>query len=358
MGEIRIDGSPAELAAATAQAARLLGASRLPVIAGLGCDIAGARAAIALARRLGGVIDHMHSDALLRDLDVAREAGMMVTTANEARLRADTVLAAGPELDELMGNLASTPTARELGDKARRRVFRLCPDQASKPGAGVIGRHTRDLPVLLAALRARIAGRPVGRAPVAMRALDGLASDLRAARFGVAVWSAAALDALSLEMLCGLVDDLNAHTRFSGVPVPPGDNAVGIMAACGWLTGFPMRTGFGRGAAEHDPWRYDAARLVDSGEVDCALWISTYGEIAPPWSRDVPLVALTRPGTRFRSPPRVEIEVAHPGIDHDAVEHLAAAGMLVSVRAEKPTDLVPVGEIITQIAAQLGHAPC
>ena len=111
MGEIRIDGSPAELAAATAQAARLLGASRLPVIAGLGCDIAGARAAIALARRLGGVIDHMHSDALLRDLDVAREAGMMVTTANEARLRADTVLAAGPGLDELMGNLASTPTA-------------------------------------------------------------------------------------------------------------------------------------------------------------------------------------------------------------------------------------------------------
>jgi formylmethanofuran dehydrogenase subunit B len=358
MGEIRIDGSPAELAAAIAQAARLLGASRLPVIAGLGCDVAGARASVALARALGGVVDHMHSDALLRDLDVAREAGVMVTTANEARLRADTVLAVGPGLDELIGKLAGPPTARELGDGAKRRVFRLCPGQASKTEAGIIGRHARDLPVLLAALRTRLAGRPVGRTRVAMRALDELASDLRAARFGVAVWSAAALDALSIEMLCGLVDDLNAHTRFSGLPAPPGDDAIGILQACGWLTGFPMRTGFARGAAEHDPWRFDAARLVESGEADCALWISAYAAVAPPWRRDVPLIALTRPGTRFRSTPQVEIEVAHPGIDHDAVEHLPATGTLTSIKAAKPTDLVSVAAVIGRIAAELRRPPC
>ena len=52
---------PVALDAAIAEAARLLGASRLPVIAGLGTDVAGARAAIALAQRLGGVVDHMHS---------------------------------------------------------------------------------------------------------------------------------------------------------------------------------------------------------------------------------------------------------------------------------------------------------
>ncbi len=37
----------------------------------------------------------------------------------------------------------------------------------------------------------------------------------QAARFGVAVWSAATLDALTIEMLCGLVEDLNAGTRAS-----------------------------------------------------------------------------------------------------------------------------------------------
>ena len=80
----------------------------------------------------------------------------------------------------------------------------------------------------------------------------------------------------TIEMLFGLIDDLNAHTRFTGLPLAPGDNAAGVMQACGWMTGFPMRTGFGRGYPEHDPWRFDATRLVESGEADCALWISAY----------------------------------------------------------------------------------
>ena len=52
-----IDGEPAELPAAAATAARLLDASRQPLIAGLGADVAGARAATALAQRIGAAID-------------------------------------------------------------------------------------------------------------------------------------------------------------------------------------------------------------------------------------------------------------------------------------------------------------
>ena len=61
------------------------------------------------------------------------------------------------------------------------------------------------------------------------------------------MWSAANLDVLAIEMLCGLVQDLNAQTRFTGLPLAAGDNALGVLQACGWMTGFPMRTGFGRG---------------------------------------------------------------------------------------------------------------
>jgi formylmethanofuran dehydrogenase subunit B len=98
MGPAWIEGNPVALDAAAAEAARLLGASRLPVIAGLGTDIAGARAAVALARRLGGAIDHVHSGALIRDLDVMREAGMMMTTPAEARVRGDVLLLVGEGL--------------------------------------------------------------------------------------------------------------------------------------------------------------------------------------------------------------------------------------------------------------------
>ena len=83
MAHARINGRSATLEAAVAEAARLLKMSRLPVVAGLGTDIAGARAAIALAQALGGVIDHMHADALLRDLDVMREARAMAAIKHD-----------------------------------------------------------------------------------------------------------------------------------------------------------------------------------------------------------------------------------------------------------------------------------
>ena len=72
-------------------------------------------------------------------------------------------------------------------------------------------------------------------------------------------------------MLHGLVRDLNDTTRFSTLPLPGLDNGAGVLAACGWTTGFPMRTGFGSGVPIHDPWQFDADRLVASGETDCVV---------------------------------------------------------------------------------------
>ncbi|MFL6804489.1 MAG: tungsten formylmethanofuran dehydrogenase [Xanthobacteraceae bacterium] len=368
MAHAWIAGRAATIEAAAAEAARLLALSRLPAIVGLGTDIAGARAAIALAERLGGVIDHMHSDAVLRDLDVMREAGMMVTTLNEARLRADTVvvIGAGPfTRPELTQDLLAAPTAPEIGDHVKRRVFWLCPGRshaAVTPAKGDvrrIGRGADELPAVLAALRARTAGRPVNRSPIAAKTLDALAADLQAARFGVAVWSAAELDALVIEMLCGVVHDLNAGTRFSGIAIPPPDNAAGVLQACAWTTGWPMRTGFGRGRPEHDPWRFDATRLVGSREADCVLWISAYGQATPSWHADVPIIAMTAKDTRFRAPPRVHIEIGHPGVDHDAVEHLAKTATLAPVAATEPRDTISVAQAIAHIASALtgaGHA--
>jgi formylmethanofuran dehydrogenase subunit B len=370
MGDAWIDGRPVALDAAISEAAGLLGACRAPVVAGLGTDIAGARAALALAQRLGAAVDHMHSEVLFRDLAVMRQGGTMVTTRNQARLRADVVLLVGGGLVEAWPELPQrlfTPPAGPAGERAaERRIIWLCSgsdpkDRAGTEPAQVIGRNAEDLPVLLAALRARVAGRPVGRTRVAAKALDALAADLRRARFGVAVWSAADLDALAIEMLCGLVADLNGETRFSGVALAPPDNTLGVMEACGWMTGFPMRTGFSRGYPEHDPWRFDATRLIDSGEADCALWISAYRAAVPQWQRQVPMIALTAQGAKFRQAPRVHIDVGRPGTDHDAVEHCSATGTLVAVAATKRSATISVAEVIAHLAAALPSAgawPC
>jgi formylmethanofuran dehydrogenase subunit B len=357
MSDARIDGRPVTLEAAVAAAAKLLAASRLPVFAGLGTDIAGARAAIALAERLGGVIDHMHSDALLRDLAVMREAGAYVTSPNEARLRGDTLLLVGPELVEtwpdLGERLLAAPLAPEIGGK--RRVFWFCPGKSEvPPGMKVVGRSAGGLPEQLALLRAGISGRLL-RVP---KAIADLAKALQAARFGVAVWSAAALDELTIEMLFGLIDELNATARFTGLPLAPADNALGVTQASGWMTGFPPRTGFGRGYPEHDPWRFEARRLVESGEADCVVWVSAYDAERSHWVKN-PHIALT-PDTSDQNYSGVLLQVGRPTLDHDAIEHDAMTGTLVARAASRASDMPSVADVIARIAAALpgGAWPC
>ncbi len=147
MGEARIDGRPVALEAAIAEAARTLAASRLPVIAGLGTDIAGARAAVALARRIGGVVDHMHAAAVMRDLAVMRQAGAYLTTPNEARLRGDTLLLVGPGLIETWPDLADRlfGEIRAAGSRRGRTPhFLALPGQGQRKRRGHDGRPQRE----------------------------------------------------------------------------------------------------------------------------------------------------------------------------------------------------------------------
>ena len=191
MADAWIEGRPAAMDAAVAEAAKLLAASRLPVVAGLGTDVAGARAAVALAERIGGVVDHMHADAVLRELDVVRAAGLIVTTPSEAALRADTLLLVGPGLatawpeigHELLGR---APDRRWLA--GRRRVYWVCPGVPA-PSLGPeavsierVGTDPTELKAILGALRARIAGRACGRTALSPRALEDVAAALTAAR--------------------------------------------------------------------------------------------------------------------------------------------------------------------------------
>jgi formylmethanofuran dehydrogenase subunit B len=350
MAEAWIRGEPAAFGAAAKEAAKLLASSRLPVIAGLGTDVAGARAAIALARKVGGAVDHMHAAALLRDLDVMRERGMMTTTPNEARLRCDLLLLVGPGLvqgwPELATRLLVTPSGK------KRRVVWLCGGgEAEAIGASVehIGGAVTNLPVLLATLRARCGRRPAGDvAPD----VEALAAGLASVKFGVAVWAATALDPLAVEMLCGLVRDLNETTRFSSLPLAPADNGAGVLQTSGWITGFPPRIGFGRGAGEHDPWRFDATRLVDSGEADCAVWISALSATPPAWRREVPTIVLASDDS-LRGKAQVAFAVGRPGVDHDSVMYLPATGTLAPAMVQDAAKVTTVASALDSIAAHL-----
>lgn len=356
MEDAWILGKPTTLDAAIAEAAELIGASTKVLIAGLGTDVAGARAAISLAQRTGAIVDHMNSEGVLRDLDVMRSSGVMMTTPTECHTRADTLLLAGP----IRGAARNQLLQHVIGsDRTKaphpREILWLCPGRelltlAEAIAATAIGREQDDLPGLLAALRAQITGRTTGKASVSSKRLRQVAATLKQTRFGTAIWSGAELHPLVIEMLCGVVNDLNATTRFSGLPLAPEDDAIGVLHVCGWMTGFPMRTSFSRGFSHHDPWLFDSRRLVTSGEVDCVVWISSYRSEAPPWRRGPPTIALTAQGTAFHTPAQVHINVGCPGIDHSGVQHLTATGALSACTAARPTATISVADAISRIS--------
>ena len=95
----------------------------------------GARAAGRLADRLGGVLDHMNSAAVLRNLMVLQDSGWITTTLSEVRNRADLLIVAGGDIVEPVSALLRT-LHRQPGDAVRRG-----PDvRRDLPGPGAPGR--------------------------------------------------------------------------------------------------------------------------------------------------------------------------------------------------------------------------
>lgn len=367
---VRIEGEAASFEDAVERAAAVLSAGRAPVVAGLGTDIAGVRAALRLAEHLRAAVGHRSAPALSRDLAVLSETGLMFATPTEAGRRADTVLLLG-DLAARAGWLAEvfgrdgTPARTVVSLGASAKATAALGAGGTLLALDIKGFGVRDT---LLALKARVGGRPVDAARLGrtgLRDLDKAAKALAAAKYGVIVWDAADLDALAVETAAGLVRDLNAGTRFAAVPFPGDDNAAGAVLACAWTTGFPPPLGFPGGIATHDPWRFDVDRMVASGEADAALWISAMTPAGPTWTQSPPTVALVAAGTRFATPPAVVIEVRRPDRTTDAVLHDARTNTLTPVaapRGKATADGAPtVAAVIEAIHLRLsgkGGAPC
>jgi formylmethanofuran dehydrogenase subunit B len=329
MFEARVNGRAATLPAAIAAAARCLTQARFPVISGLAADVAGIRAAVKLARQLGCAFDHMASGALLSDLSVMQRVGWMCASPEEVVRTSDLLLCVGARA----GSLA-------------KAVF------ADRPPPPVVTVDGREIAGKLAILRALIGG----QAPAELRKRNSAAArtarKLESATFGVAVWRQGDLEAPAVEMLMGLVRDLNRASRFTSLQLAAPANAMAAGLVSGWLSGHSVRTSFALQEPEHDPWAFDANRLVREGEADAVLWLSAFEPVLPAWSQKVPLVTLLARGAKRNSESSVLIEVGTPGVDHDAVLYNDAAGALVTVPAERPSPAPRAADVLSAVSEQ------
>jgi formylmethanofuran dehydrogenase subunit B len=357
-----VKGKAQPLQAALDRAAAILRASRLPLFCGMGADMAAGRAAIRLVEKLGGVVDHMHSPVQSRFTAAMQDAGMMYAMPSEARQRADVLVIAGQAAAAapIADRIAKSRPDTCFVPNSKRTIIRLNTGGNARASAlGIPGGSAR-LSSTLSVLSAILTGKPL--ASSVARSADGkalveIATTLRAARFGTMVWSPRDMDAVTIELMGRIVEELNAKTRWTTVPVMEESNAAGIDQLMGWSSGFPVRTAFGRGFPEHDCWAHDTRRLVSSGEADAALWLSTFERKMPVLPRNMPLIAIVRSGTRFERHPDVAIETGVPGIDHDAEMFDPETMTIRAFPASRPSHAIVAAHVVSVLAERLEDRP-
>ncbi|WP_428029301.1 formylmethanofuran dehydrogenase [Ancylobacter sp.] len=354
----RVAGEVAGQADAAKAARQILAAARAPLIGGLGVDMAGAGAAVDLAIRFGGVLDHYASDGLFRNYAAAQRTGWLSTTLAEVRNRCDVLLVVGDDPAATWGRLFERlfPATPLFADQGRTVVFLGgAPGDKAKgqlAGARVIHHATVDPVVALEALGSLVAGRrPPGTSfgGIAADTLAALAEDLRNARYAVVTWNAADLGDgdLVAARATALVDTLNVTTRAGVFPLGGRDNIIGANQLMLWRLGYPLRTAVRGQASSHDGALYATeAALADA---DVLVWISAFRPEPPPAFAGK-LIALAHPDTVFDKEPDVLIPVGTPGVDHAGTVFRMDSIVSLPLGALRVATLPSVAEAVRCIA--------
>jgi len=374
----QVDAQPCDLKTAVAAAARLLAASRQPLFAGLGTDVAGARALYPLACATGAICDASGGDALMHGLRALQDRGQFTTTLAEVRTRADLIVFVGglpTDLAPLIGLRCGIGEAQ----LPQRHVVVLGPAPgddatlaawAALAAAGGVSVDSvplhGDLFDTMALLAALVLAPGAGTPPAASPALQALAQRLRAARYAVLVGALASLPAqgaLIVEALHQVVGSLNRSTRAAALWVGGGNGAATVNQVFAWLSGLPLRSRAGPLGLEHEPLLFDTARLLADDAVDALLWVASFDAQAVPPPNRLPMVMLGHPAlaaavavTGARGGlPTVFIPVSTPGIGSAGHVFRTDGTVLMPLDAVYRDRLPALADVLGRITAEL-HA--
>ena len=347
-----IDGLNATLDEAIATAAQHLAASRQPLFAGLGADVAGARALYPLACACGAICDGAGGDAAMHTLRALQDRGQFTTTLAEVRTRAELIVFVGAVPDDIAPLIRERCGIGEPQVPQRQVVVLGGTGAADVPLQG-------DLFDTLGLLCALLGERHVDATPP----LQALAQQLRAARYAVLIGTPPTLPAhgaLLIEAVHRIVGELNRTTRAAALWIGGGNGSATVNQVFAWLSGLPLRSRAGPRGLEHEPLAFDATRLLAEGSVDALLWSASFDAQSLPPPSPVPLVLLghpalagqcRRPGLRS-----VFIPVATPGIGCDGHLFRTDGTVLMPLHAVRrdslPTLAAAAGAILQALGAR------
>lgn len=353
-----VDGIPATLDMALADAATRLSSWRQPLFGGLGTDIAGSRALYRLAARTGAICDHADGATLMHGVRAMQDRGQYIATIGEVRSRADLIVFVGTDGVARYPELLARLGLGEAGSPCRLAVFIGAEVPAAWPsnvpqrriaGSGDVFSDVQQLAALVAKQRVRDAD----------PALTALAAELHAATYAVLAWEGAALPdegALIVEALNRTVGTLNKKTRAATFGLGGSDGAFSANQTFAWLSGLPLRTRVSAQALVHEPQLFDAQRLMDDHAVDGLFWLSTFDPGRVPPTTAMPRIVLGPPAmsNALRDASMLHgcifIPVATPGLN--AAGHLFRTDgpVVLPVFAVRDDALPNAAAVITRLA--------
>lgn len=358
-----IKGAPVTIRRAIGAAARLLDKSHKPLIAGLGTDVNGLRAAVQLAERTDAALVHSQEPQALHNLKALQSRGGITTTLAEVKNRADAIIFIGNNVTgdypRFIERFITTPHAlfaahnRKLAYLGRpgRTELNGCHD----PGPVVIAAQDDDIAENLALLRAALANRQrldSGHIPASrMRKLEQVANLVRDAQYGVLVWSPAALPEdqadLVIDSAQALLRDLNRAQRFAGLSLGGSNGGASWQSVATWQTGFPAAVDFNGGRP--------SGTGLHPAAVDSLLWISGFTDEAPP-ALGVPAIILS-PYRARAADAEVYIPIGVPGIDHTGALFRTDGVVSLPLKKLRDSDSQSTAGIISRILSQIPGRP-
>ena len=198
-----------------------------------------------------------------------------------------------------------------------------------------------------------------GGRPIPTPELVALTERINAAKYTAVIYEPSALPtqhaALAIEALQRIVKAINRTARAGTLALTGDDGAASVNQAITWLSGFPLRTRVAYGLPlDHDAHRYRSETLLQRGEIDALLWVSSYAPEPLPASLDanVPAIILAHPSTAVpaRHAPTVFIPVATPGIDSGGHLFRVDTSVVAPLAAARDYALPTVASIASQLA--------
>lgn len=330
----QVDGRDVDIGTAIQAATDLIRKSSLPLYGGLGTDVNGIRAVMALADKSGGVVDHALSEGQYRNFRVLQTRGWIMSTLTETRNRADVIIVVGTDIQKLHPRFFErivNVEASLLSEAPPKRTVVFIGkglDQSAVKGPRIGEVITLPCDVervgeIIGALAAEVRGTPVTQDTVAgvpAGDIRALAERCQKAAYPVFVWAPPSLAFPNADLVVStvsdLVKDLNVKGRAVGLALGGNEGAISAGAVSSWQSGYPLRVSFASGKPDYDSTRYAIPRMLANGQGDLLVWLASFTPDLGPPAAKVPTIVLGTPGIKLPSPPAVFIPIGTPGVDH------------------------------------------